>query len=41
MTILAGGFPLPGGLIGTYGSSPIACAAALAVFEIIKEEKLM
>jgi len=33
MTILAGG------LGGTYGGSPIACAAALAVLEIIEEEK--
>jgi len=30
-----------GGLGGTYGGNPIACAAALAVFKIIKEEKLV
>jgi 4-aminobutyrate aminotransferase/(S)-3-amino-2-methylpropionate transaminase len=30
-----------GGLGGTYGGNPIACAAALAVFEIINEEKLV
>jgi len=33
--------PLPGGLGGTYGGSPVACAAALAVLEVIEEEKLM
>lgn len=33
--------PLPGGLGGTYGGSPVACAAALAVLEIIKEENLI
>ncbi len=33
--------PLPGGLGGTYGGSPVACAAALAVLEIIEEEDLM
>ena len=32
--------PLPGGLGGTYGGSPIGCAAALAVLEVIKEENL-
>ena len=32
--------PLPGGLGGTYGGSPVACAAALAVLEVIKEENL-
>ncbi|EPJ43426.1 MAG: 4-aminobutyrate aminotransferase [Osedax symbiont Rs1] len=32
--------PLPGGLGGTYGAAPIACAAALAVLEIIEEEQL-
>ena len=32
--------PLPGGLGGTYGGSPVACAAALAVLEIIEEENL-
>jgi 4-aminobutyrate aminotransferase/(S)-3-amino-2-methylpropionate transaminase len=33
--------PLPGGLGGTYGGSPVACAAALAVLDIIKEERLI
>ncbi len=33
--------PLPGGLGGTYGGSPIACAAALAVLDVIKEENLI
>jgi 4-aminobutyrate aminotransferase/(S)-3-amino-2-methylpropionate transaminase len=33
--------PLPGGLGGTYGGSPVACAAALAVLDIIKEERLV
>jgi 4-aminobutyrate aminotransferase/(S)-3-amino-2-methylpropionate transaminase len=32
--------PAPGGLGGTYGGSPIACAAALAVLEVIEKEKL-
>lgn len=31
----------PGGLGGTYGGSPIACAAALAVLEVFEEEKLV
>lgn len=31
----------PGGLGGTYGGSPVACAAALAVLDIIEEEKLL
>ena len=30
----------PGGLGGTYGGSPIACAAALAVLDVIAEEGL-
>lgn len=30
-----------GGLGGTYGGNPIACAAALAVIEMIEEEKLV
>ncbi|WP_299490853.1 4-aminobutyrate--2-oxoglutarate transaminase [uncultured Shewanella sp.] len=30
-----------GGLGGTYGGSPIACAAALAVMETFKQEKLL
>ena len=33
--------PEPGGLGGTYAGSPIACAAALAVLEVIAEEKLL
>ncbi len=32
--------PAPGGLGGTYAGSPIACAAALAVLEVIDEEQL-
>jgi len=31
----------PGGLGGTYGGSPIACAAALAVLEVFEEENLL
>ncbi len=33
--------PLPGGLGGTYGGSPVSCAAALAVLDIIQREKLV
>ena len=33
--------PLPGGLGGTYGGSPISCVAALAVLEIIEEDNLI
>lgn len=33
--------PLPGGLGGTYGGSPVACAAALAVLEVIDEQNLV
>jgi 4-aminobutyrate aminotransferase/(S)-3-amino-2-methylpropionate transaminase len=33
--------PLPGGLGGTYAGSPIACTAALAVIDVIAEEKLL
>jgi len=33
--------PLPGGLGGTYGGSPVACAAALAVLDVIEEENLI
>jgi 4-aminobutyrate aminotransferase/(S)-3-amino-2-methylpropionate transaminase len=33
--------PLPGGLGGTYGGSPIGCAAALAVIEVMEEEGLV
>ncbi|MCC7463654.1 MAG: 4-aminobutyrate--2-oxoglutarate transaminase [Gammaproteobacteria bacterium] len=32
--------PLPGGLGGTYAGSPLACAAALAVLDVIAEEQL-
>jgi len=32
--------PAPGGLGGTYAGSPIACAAALAVLDVIDKEKL-
>jgi 4-aminobutyrate aminotransferase/(S)-3-amino-2-methylpropionate transaminase len=32
--------PGPGGLGGTYAGSPIACAAALAVLEVIEQEGL-
>ncbi len=32
--------PEPGGLGGTYAGSPMACAAALAVLDVIEEEKL-
>jgi 4-aminobutyrate aminotransferase/(S)-3-amino-2-methylpropionate transaminase len=32
--------PNPGGLGGTYAGSPVACAAALAVLEVIEEENL-
>jgi 4-aminobutyrate aminotransferase/(S)-3-amino-2-methylpropionate transaminase len=31
----------PGGLGGTYGGNPVACAAALAVLDVIDEEKLL
>jgi 4-aminobutyrate aminotransferase/(S)-3-amino-2-methylpropionate transaminase len=33
--------PLPGGLGGTYGGNPLACAAALAVLEIFESEDLV
>ena len=33
--------PLPGGLGGTYGGSPVGCAAALAVIEVIADENLV
>ncbi|MBM3361110.1 MAG: 4-aminobutyrate--2-oxoglutarate transaminase [Betaproteobacteria bacterium] len=33
--------PAPGGLGGTYGGNPIACAAALAVLDLIEEEQLV
>lgn len=32
--------PLPGGLGGTYAGSPVGCAAALAVIDVIEEESL-
>lgn len=32
--------PEPGGLGGTYGGSPLGCAAAHAVLDVIEEEKL-
>jgi 4-aminobutyrate aminotransferase/(S)-3-amino-2-methylpropionate transaminase len=31
----------PGGLGGTYAGSPVSCAAALAVLDVIEEEKLL
>lgn len=33
--------PAPGGLGGTYGGNPVACAAALAVLRIFEEENLL
>jgi 4-aminobutyrate aminotransferase/(S)-3-amino-2-methylpropionate transaminase len=33
--------PLPGGLGGTYAGSPVGCAAALAVIDVITEEGLV
>jgi 4-aminobutyrate aminotransferase/(S)-3-amino-2-methylpropionate transaminase len=33
--------PLPGGLGGTYAGSPVSCAAALAVLDVIEEEGLV
>ena len=33
--------PEPGGLGGTYGGNPVACAAALAVLDVIGEERLL
>ena len=32
--------PAPGGLGGTYGGNPVACAAGLAVMDIMRDEKL-
>lgn len=32
--------PLPGGLGGTYAGSPIGCAAALAVIDVMKRDRL-
>lgn len=31
----------PGGLGGTYGGSPVGCAAALAVLDVIEQERLL
>ncbi len=33
--------PAPGGLGGTYGGNPVACAAALAVLDVIEKENLL
>lgn len=33
--------PEPGGLGGTYGGSPIGCAAALAVLDVLEEEDVL
>ncbi len=33
--------PLPGGLGGTYGGNPVACAAALAVLDVYEREGLV
>ena len=33
--------PAPGGLGGTYGGNPLACAAALAVLDVFKDEGLV
>lgn len=33
--------PAPGGLGGTYAGSPLACAAALAVLDVIREQDLL
>ena len=33
--------PLPGGLGGTYAGSPLGCAAALAVIDVIREDGLV
>jgi 4-aminobutyrate aminotransferase / (S)-3-amino-2-methylpropionate transaminase / 5-aminovalerate transaminase len=32
--------PGPGGLGGTYGGNPVACAAALAVLDVMRDERL-
>jgi len=32
--------PTPGGLGGTYGGNPIACAAGLAVLDVMRDERL-
>jgi 4-aminobutyrate aminotransferase/(S)-3-amino-2-methylpropionate transaminase len=31
----------PGGLGGTYGGNPLACAAALAVLKVFEEENML
>ncbi len=31
----------PGGIGGTYGANPLACKAALAVFDVVEEENLL
>lgn len=33
--------PPPGGLGGTYAGNPVACAAALAVIDVIHEERVL
>jgi len=33
--------PLPGGLGGTFAGSPLACAAGLAVLEVLRDEQLL
>lgn len=33
--------PIPGSIGSTYGGNPVACAAALAVLEVIEEENLL
>jgi 4-aminobutyrate aminotransferase/(S)-3-amino-2-methylpropionate transaminase len=33
--------PEPGGLGGTYGGNPVACAAALAILDVIEQENLL
>ncbi len=33
--------PLPGGLGGTYAGSPVGCAAALAIIDVIEKEQLV
>jgi 4-aminobutyrate aminotransferase/(S)-3-amino-2-methylpropionate transaminase len=32
--------PIPGGLGGTFAASPVSCAAALAVLEVMEQENL-
>jgi 4-aminobutyrate aminotransferase/(S)-3-amino-2-methylpropionate transaminase len=33
--------PAPGGLGGTYGGNPLACAAALAVLDVFQSERIV